>query len=469
MRRRLADLFAGLGALSLGRAGKLTLFESDRPAVAAVEAAARRLGGKVTVERRDLFRNPLTAAELDAFDAVLLDPPRAGAAAQSAELARAKVPRVVYASCDPGSFARDARTLQDGGYRLEKLLPIDQFLWSPHVELIALFARAPLRSPRHEDRGDATMMFDLTGKVAVVTGGSRGIGRSICEQMAAHGAKVVVSSRKLPACEEVVKGIKAKGGEATAVAASISDKAQLENLVAFARKTYGKIDIMVCNAASNPYFGPLTGLKEEVFPKIMQNNVMSNLWLMNMVGPEMAERKDGVFIIVSSIGALVGSAHIAAYNMSKAADLSLVKSLAMEWGKHNIRVNAIAPGLIQTDFAKALWDNPEIRRANEGKAALKRIGQPDDIGGVAVFLASKAGSFRLRPVHHRRRRRDRLGRGIVAQPTSSSHHTGTWSDGSGRPRSALSMPTAVSRSAACGDSSRWSILSPLPFAQAPAW
>ena len=146
---KLVDLFAGLGALSLGRTGKLTLFESDRQAVAAVAAAARRLGGKVTAERRDLFRNPLTAAELDAFDAVLLDPPRAGAAAQSAELARAKVPRVVYGSCDAGSFARDARTLQDGGYRLEKLLPVDQFLWSPHIELIALFARAPLRSTRH--------------------------------------------------------------------------------------------------------------------------------------------------------------------------------------------------------------------------------------------------------------------------------------------------------------------------------
>jgi 23S rRNA (uracil1939-C5)-methyltransferase len=146
---RLADLFAGIGALSLGRAGKLALFESDRPAIAAVEASARRLGGgKATAERRDLFRNPLTAAELAVFDAILLDPPRAGAAAQSAELARAKAARVVYASCDPGSFARDARLLQDGGYRLEKLLPLDQFLWSPHVELIALFARAPLRSKR---------------------------------------------------------------------------------------------------------------------------------------------------------------------------------------------------------------------------------------------------------------------------------------------------------------------------------
>ena len=237
------------------------------------------------------------------------------------------------------------------------------------------------------------MMFDLSGKVAVVTGGSRGIGRSICEQMAAHGAKVVVSSRKLPACEEVVKAIKAKGGEATAVAASISDKAQLESLIAAARKAYGRVDVMVCNAASNPYFGPLSGLKEDVFLKIMQNNVMSNIALMNMVGPEMAERKDGVFIIVSSIGGLVGSAHIAAYNMSKAADINLVKSLAMEWGKHNIRVNCIAPGLIRTDFARALWENPQIRAAQEGKAALRRIGEPDDIGGVAVFLASKAGNF----------------------------------------------------------------------------
>ena len=145
---RLADLFAGVGALSLGRPGKAALFESDRASVAAADAAARRSGGGVAVERRDLFRNPLSAAELGGFDAVLLDPPRAGAAAQAGELARAGTPRIVYASCDPGSFARDARTLQDGGYRLEKLLPIDQFLWSPHVELIALFARAPLRSAK---------------------------------------------------------------------------------------------------------------------------------------------------------------------------------------------------------------------------------------------------------------------------------------------------------------------------------
>ena len=179
---------------------------------------------------------------------------------------------------------------------------------------------------------------------------------------------------------------------------------------------------MVCNAASNPYFGPLTGLKEEVFAKIMQNNVMSNLWLMNMVGPEMAERKDGVFIIVSSIGALIGSAHIAAYNMSKAADLSLVKSLAMEWGKHNIRVNAIAPGLIQTDFAKALWDNPDIRtrqREQGGAEAHRPARRHRRRGGVPGL---EGRQLRLRPVHHRRRRRDRL-RGGVATAAPGRHVT----------------------------------------------
>ncbi len=138
----MADLFAGIGALSLGRPGKLSLFESDKPAVAAVDAAARKLGGnRVVAERRDLFRNPLTAAELDKFDALVLDPPRAGAASQCAEIARSKVKKIVYGSCDPGSFARDVRALQDGGYRLEKLMPIDQFLWSAHVELVALLTK----------------------------------------------------------------------------------------------------------------------------------------------------------------------------------------------------------------------------------------------------------------------------------------------------------------------------------------
>lgn len=140
---KLADLFAGIGSLTLGRPGRLSLFESDKASVAVVQAAGRKAGGnRIVAERRDLFRNPLTDKELNAFDAVVLDPPRAGAAAQVAALARSKVPRVIYASCDPGTFARDARVLQDAGYRLEKLKPIDQFLWSGHVELIALFSRA---------------------------------------------------------------------------------------------------------------------------------------------------------------------------------------------------------------------------------------------------------------------------------------------------------------------------------------
>ena len=237
------------------------------------------------------------------------------------------------------------------------------------------------------------MKLDFTGKKVVVCGGSRGIGRSICENMARAGAKVVVSSRKLPACEEVVAAIKKEGGEATAVQANISDKSQLERLVSESRKAYGKIDILVCNAAANPYYGPLKDLPDDAFMKIMQNNVLSNLWLCNMVCPEMAERKDGAVIIVSSIGGMIGSKVLAAYGMSKAADFSLCKSLAMEWGKSNVRINVIAPGLIKTDFARALWEDEKNLAKRLERQPLKRLGEPDDIGGIAVMLASKAGKF----------------------------------------------------------------------------
>jgi NAD(P)-dependent dehydrogenase (short-subunit alcohol dehydrogenase family) len=236
-------------------------------------------------------------------------------------------------------------------------------------------------------------LFDLKGKVAVVTGSSKGIGRSIAENLAEAGAKVVISSRKAPACEEVAAGIRQKGGEAMVVPANISDKAQLENLVAQTRKAWGRIDILVCNAASNPYFGPMTGLPDEVFGKIMQNNVLSNLWLCKLVEPEMAERKDGAIIIVSSIGGLKGSAELGAYCISKAADFQLARNLAVEWGPKNIRVNCIAPGLIKTDFARALYEDPARKSARENETPLRRLGEPDDIGGIAVLLASKAGSF----------------------------------------------------------------------------
>ncbi len=235
--------------------------------------------------------------------------------------------------------------------------------------------------------------FNLEGKVAVITGSSRGIGRSIAEHLAAAGAKVVISSRKAEPCETVAQSIRDGGGDAIAITANIADKVQLENLVAKTRSKWGQIDVAVCNAASNPYYGPMAQMPDEAFNKILQNNIVSNHWLCNLVLPEMAERKDGAVIIVSSIGGLKGTGALGAYAISKAADMQLARNLAVEWGEHNIRVNCIAPGLIKTDFARALWENPDLRKRYETQTPLRRLGDPDDIGGIAVFLASRAGAF----------------------------------------------------------------------------
>jgi len=238
-------------------------------------------------------------------------------------------------------------------------------------------------------------LFDMTGKVAVITGSTRGIGRAIAERMAEHGAKVVISSRKQDVCDQVAKEVNEKFGKGTAVAiaANISSKENLQNLVDESNRAFGKIDVLVCNAASNPYYGPLGGISDDQFRKILDNNIVANNWLINMVVPQMIERKDGSIVIVSSIGGLKGSTVLGAYAISKAADMQLARNLACEYGKHNIRVNCIAPGLIKTDFAKALWDNPETLKASTARSPLLRIGVPDEIAGAAVLMGSKAGDF----------------------------------------------------------------------------
>jgi len=238
-------------------------------------------------------------------------------------------------------------------------------------------------------------LFDLTNKVAIVTGSSRGIGLAIAAAMAEHGARVAISSRKQDACDEVAHAINAqhKDERAIAVAANISSKEDLQNLVDETRKAFGKIDVLVCNAASNPYYGPMAGISDDQFRKILDNNVIANHWLISMVAPEMLERGEGSIIIVSSIGGLTSSTMIGAYNISKAADFQLARNLAAEFGPRGVRVNCIAPGLVKTDFARALWENPDTLKAVTRSTPLRRIGEPHEIAGAAVYLASPASTF----------------------------------------------------------------------------
>jgi NAD(P)-dependent dehydrogenase (short-subunit alcohol dehydrogenase family) len=235
--------------------------------------------------------------------------------------------------------------------------------------------------------------FDLTGQVAVITGSSRGIGRSSAELLAKLGAKVVVSSRRPEACEEVASGIRKEGGDAHVIACNISRREEVEALIAGTISHYGKIDILVCNAAVNPYYGPLLDIKDEAFDKIMASNVKSNLWLCALAMPAMAERGKGSVVIISSIGGLRGSTVIGAYGISKAADFALCRSLAGEWGPKGVRVNCVAPGLVKTDFARALWEDEERLKRRCATTPLRRIGEPDEIAGAVAYLASDASSF----------------------------------------------------------------------------
>lgn len=248
-----------------------------------------------------------------------------------------------------------------------------------------------------------TSLFDLSGKVAVITGSTKGIGRAMAEQMALHGATVVISSRKADACDEVAAEVnalcqkQAKGqmtpGHAIAIPCHIGHKAQLQGLVDETKAQLGKIDILVCNAAVNPFYGSMLDIPDSAFEKILDSNVKSNHWLCQMVLPDMVSRKDGVVIVVSSIGGLSGNAEIGTYAISKAADMQLTRNIATEFGEHNIRANTIAPGLIKTDFAKELWQQPENLKRRTSTTSLRRIGESDEVAGMAVLLSSAAGNF----------------------------------------------------------------------------
>ena len=238
-------------------------------------------------------------------------------------------------------------------------------------------------------------LFNLKNKSILITGSSRGIGKSIAHQCALHGANVIISSRKLDACKNTANEINNEVGNEVAfpIAANISDESQLDLLVESTRKQLGKIDVLICNAATNPFMGSMLDMPSEKFDKVMNNNIKSNQVLCNLVLPEMIDRNDGAIIIISSIAAIKGSPILGAYNISKAADVMIVKNIAAEFGNKNIRANSIAPGLIKTDFAKALWENPDILKAVLSTTPMQRIGEPNEIAGVAVMLASDAGNY----------------------------------------------------------------------------
>ena len=243
-------------------------------------------------------------------------------------------------------------------------------------------------------------LFDMTGKVALITGSTKGIGRAIAEEMARLGAKVVISSRKAEACEQVASELKAQGYEAIAIPCHVGKKDQLQNLVDKTNEAWGTIDVLVCNAATNPVYGTTAEMTDDAWDKIMDTNVKGTFWLTNMVLPQMAEKGEGAVVLLSSIAGIRGNTTIGTYGVSKAAEAALARNLAVEWGPKGIRINSIAPGLIKTDFARALWEDPVRVKRAEDKTPLRRIGDPVDIAGLAVFLSTRASAYITGQVIH---------------------------------------------------------------------
>lgn len=235
-------------------------------------------------------------------------------------------------------------------------------------------------------------MISFENKVAIVTGSSRGIGEAIAKRMAAAGAAVVICSRKLPDCEKVVADIVAEGGEAFAVSCNIADKESLEALVSATVAKYGRLDTVVCNAAVNPHYGSMSDISDDAYNKILDANLRGTHWLCQLAKPEL-QQTGGSVVLLSSVTAFRGSQNIGTYAITKAAEIALMRNLALEWGPLGMRANCIAPGLIQTEFARALWENPKMRAKVENEVPMQRLGQPDDIAGVASFLASDLARF----------------------------------------------------------------------------
>ena len=236
--------------------------------------------------------------------------------------------------------------------------------------------------------------FSLEGKVAIVTGGSRGIGRSVAIGLAEAGADVAIAARKPESLEEAVAAASATGRRAIGVPTNVRRMEELENLVVETKKQLGRVDILVNNAGTNPVFGPVHEVDERAWDTIMNTNVKAPFFLSKLVREAVLEHGEGGTIInVSSVGGVRASDVIGGYSISKAAMIMMTQVCAKIWGLDGIRVNCIAPGIIKTEFSRALWDNEEILNDATSNAALRRIGMPDEMAGAAVFFASEASSF----------------------------------------------------------------------------